>query len=924
MFLFRTFDYKKIGDKCMTSKKSIFKRVCSCLLAMSFIAAPVFAEETKSDNRALLQVEFLEALGVYDSDRTMMSETEDYLTRENLAVILGGFFGLEPTAPVGAENQTAFLDIEPDHWAAERIQAVADRKIMSGYSDGYFRPDNNATFEQAVKTLVVLAGHDINADFKGGWSAGYMNVANELGITDGVSLGLTDPIRKSQFTQMVVNLLDAEMLNAVFTASGEIHYEHTDKIFMNEVLDIYTQKGVMTANDQTSLLGKNTAEKGFVTIGGINLKADGLYTDYLGCDVKAFYKYDADDNEGTLLWIEEGKKNSILEIDGEYIINPNSNGYFEYEEGRNINKVRIADILSLSVIYNGKLRNFASYQDLAPKNGTVKLIDAQKDGIFETALVWNYYDYIVESVSMQENVINIVDQRGEIAVLEISLTDNYYLDITDGKKQINIESIPSGSIISVAADTFTQDKLDTVISDNKIDIVASSVKILCTGDDVVGTLNSYSNKSYTIDSKVYEFGPYFDAAAQNLIMGTGMIAYLNQFGKIICIELTDGWNYGFVKKVAYLDEEELYLIRIFTSDGDFVDYKVDKLKIDGELRKDAQIIEDLNETGKYYQEQTALTADNRADYHQMIKYFIKNKKLIEIDTLVMNATKEDSQENFRMSKSVATDVELASGNAKVVGDEMFIFPTTAKYFVIPQDMNANEDFVMHSISTARRNTYTRILFDGDDMNIIPLVVEYGKVETKVDCRNFNNYDMIFREKSYELNAEGDPTYFLKGVHLASGNDIEIELENESVYDIYLNDDLKSGDIVSWNQNYKGKATQILRVYNPELGFESGVISGLMKSYFTTGNNLFAGTVINRRDNYMLIRDIVTGKDHIPDIVLCSFSATGMVYVVETETGNIRQGTLAELKTETRYSQSGADNIFLRYEGYTPKRIVIYK
>ncbi len=917
----------------MTSKKSIFKRVCSCLLAMSFIAAPVFAEETKSDNRALLQVEFLEALGVYDSDRTMMSETEDYLTRENLAVILGGFFGLEPTAPVGAENKTAFLDIEPDHWAAERIQAVADRNIMSGYSDGYFRPTNNATFEQAVKTLVVLAGHDINADFKGGWSAGYMNVANELGITDGVSLGLTEPIRKRQFTQMVVNLLDAEMLKARFSTSGEIYYEHTDKIFMNEVLGIYTQKGVMTANDQTSLLGKNTAEKGFITIGGINIKADGSYADYLGCDVKAYYKYDANENEGNLLWIEEGKKNSVLEINGKAIINPNSDGYFEYEEGRNVNKVRIADILSLSVIYNGKLRNFASYQDLAPKNGTVKLIDAQKDGTFETALVWNYYDYLVESVSMQENVINIIDQRGEVAVLEISLTDNYYLDITDGENQIEIASIPSGSILSVAADSFTQDKLDTVMSGSKVDIVSSSVKMICTSNTVVGTLNSYSSKGYTIDSKVYEFGPYFDAAAVSVIMGTGMKAYLNQYGKIVCVDLTDGWNYGFVKKIAFLEEEDLYLIRIFTSDGDFVDYKVDKLKIDGETRKDSQILEDLNGSGKYYQEQTSFTAANRTDYHQMIKYFIKNKKLIEIDTLITNPSKEDSQKNFRMTKNIASDTEIGTGNAKVVGSgtdmEMFAFPTSAKYFIIPTDMNNTEGFAMHNISSARRNSYTRNLFDGDDMNIIPLVVEYGVNLTSVSARSSNNYDMIFQEISHELNAEGDPTYFLKGVHLATGNDIEIELENESVYDNYLEEAIEPepGDIVSWNQNYNGKASQIRRVYNPELGLETGVISDLMSTYFTTGNNIFAGTVENRRDDYLLINDSVTGKDNIPDQVLCTFASSdseAKIYVVETATGDIRKGSLSDIKTVKRYGKDGADKVFLRYRLTLPMRLVIYK
>ncbi len=914
----------------MTSKKSIFKRVCSCLLAMSFIAAPVFAEETKSDDRALLQVEFLEALGVYDSDSIMMTETQEYLTRENLAVILGGFFGIEPTAPVGANNETGFLDIEPDHWASERIQAVADRNIMTGYSDGYFRPQNNATYEQAVKTLVVLAGHDISADFNGGWSTGYLNVADELGITDGVSLGLAEPIRKGQFTQMLVNLLDAEMLKVRFSAMGEIYYEHTDRIFMNEVLGIYTQKGVMTANDQTSLLGKNPASKGFITIGGINIKADNQYSDFLGCDVKAYYKYDADENLGELLWIEEGKKNSVLEINGEKIINPNTNGYFEYEEGRNVNKVRIADILSLSVIYNGKLRNFASYQDLAPKNGTVKLIDAQSDGIFETALVWNYYDYYVDSVYQQGDKITIVDKRAEVAVLNISLTDNYTLDITNDGNKVELSTITSGSILSVATDSFTQDKIDTVkTAGAPINIESSSVKMICTKNSVVGTLKANSSKSYTIDGTVYEFSPYFDAEAEEVFMGVGLTAYLNYNGKIVCVDMNDGWNYGFIKKVAWLEEYETYLIRIFTSDGEFVDYQVEKLTIDGDVRKDDQIITDLNASGLYYQNQTNFSPANSANYHQMVRYFIKNKKLTQIDTLVLNSSKED-EENFRMTKDVATgtDATISTGNARVVGTganmEMFLFPTTAKYFVIPEDMNNTNDFVVRSISSERRNSNHRTLFDGDDMNIIPLVVEIGVVETRASVRSTEGNDMIFREKSYELNADGEPTYILKGVHLTTGNDIEVELENESVYAEYLNDDLELGDIVSWNVNIRGKASAILRAYSPELGLESTTASGLMSTYFTTGNNIFAGTVINKRDNFLKIRDSLTGKSQIPDIVLANFNASGIVIVVESDTDTIRKGTLAEINTEARYGQAGADKIYLRYHLTQPMRIVIYK
>ena len=57
---------------------------------------------------------------------------------------------------VHAENMINFSDIQ-NHWARENITELVNRNIVSGYSDGTFRPENNVTVAEFVK-MIVEAG----------------------------------------------------------------------------------------------------------------------------------------------------------------------------------------------------------------------------------------------------------------------------------------------------------------------------------------------------------------------------------------------------------------------------------------------------------------------------------------------------------------------------------------------------------------------------------------------------------------------------------------------------------------------------------------------------------------------------------------------------------------------------------------------
>ncbi len=56
-----------------------------------------------------------------------------------------------------------FLDVPPDHWAAEEIWACAEADIIAGYPDGYYRPNAVVTRDQ-MAVFIARAIHSSSAE----------------------------------------------------------------------------------------------------------------------------------------------------------------------------------------------------------------------------------------------------------------------------------------------------------------------------------------------------------------------------------------------------------------------------------------------------------------------------------------------------------------------------------------------------------------------------------------------------------------------------------------------------------------------------------------------------------------------------------------------------------------------------------------
>ena len=69
-----------------------------------------------------------------------------------------------------------FSDIDSSNWAYETIAKAISLGFITGYEDGTFRPNDNVTYEQAVTMIFNLLGYKSVAELYGGYPHAYISL----------------------------------------------------------------------------------------------------------------------------------------------------------------------------------------------------------------------------------------------------------------------------------------------------------------------------------------------------------------------------------------------------------------------------------------------------------------------------------------------------------------------------------------------------------------------------------------------------------------------------------------------------------------------------------------------------------------------------------------------------------------------------
>ncbi|NLA85794.1 MAG: S-layer homology domain-containing protein, partial [Clostridiales bacterium] len=175
-------------------------------LASNALAAPVSFPDVRDEGLAR-EVAVLQMLGAVGGDGNGNFVPNGTLTRAafcKMAVITMGRGGEEALY----KNRTIFRDVRAGHWARGyiNIAVTGENRIMAG-SGGYFMPDTDISFAEAVTILVRMLGYT-DADAGMLWPDGYMALAHDTGLTAGMAVSSwTAPISRAQAAHLFFNLL---------------------------------------------------------------------------------------------------------------------------------------------------------------------------------------------------------------------------------------------------------------------------------------------------------------------------------------------------------------------------------------------------------------------------------------------------------------------------------------------------------------------------------------------------------------------------------------------------------------------------------------------------------------------------------------------------------------------------------------------
>lgn len=367
-------------------KKIISLIMCISILVTSFITA--------SANNS--SVNLLQNLNIMNGYADGSFRLENTVTRaEFTKMIISASKYKNFVAP--SVSVSTFVDVTHKYWAAPYILVAFENRIISGYLDATFKPNQTIKYEEAITVIIKLLGYT-EEDYGNSWPYGQMNLAEDIGLTKGVECSLGQNLTRKDISSLIANMLIVK--NKSNTFYGEtLGYKITTKANVISVDDmlIYTNTGSFKCKNQidssfagttgTLVLNQDDEVLGYITeqeisktdvivgvvseVGAKEFTNNGkttkeYYAKIVSCDgASVDYKTKTPYNN---------LKNSVVSVsfdEGYAKLNRVSNkidfsGYFNYEEKMFNNKLISSDIKILD-IYSTSSNDPNLYASITPQ-----------------------------------------------------------------------------------------------------------------------------------------------------------------------------------------------------------------------------------------------------------------------------------------------------------------------------------------------------------------------------------------------------------------------------------------------------------------------------------------------------------------------------------------------------------------------------
>lgn len=856
----------------------------------------------------------------YNEGEAVLFKPEQVVTRAEMAAFIVRQLGLSTTA----KAETKFSDVPKDFWGSGSINIANSKNIIVGYGDGTFGPDDQVSFEAAVKMIVCALGYEVDAKDNGGWPAGYIAIADKLDILDGVEDKLADTTAgcdRGTVALLLYNALDTQIQDVTYY-NGEVLSKVESGKSMAYEMGYYKFADVMVnATDKAVVAGK-LQDAGYALIDNDEMKVGKCDLDaYLGQKVTLYASYNKKDEEYTIVAVVgTSRKSDIVTLDAADIYGMNGTSllyYIDKETSSKTSDYQLADlamnvmdpVYGITMVYNNDTvapedQDYSLITDA--NNGTITLIDAEKDGVFEKVIIESYENYQVVEVDVEENMLyleNAVDTT-EVELDNSRETNRPKFSIKSAAgAELTLADLAEDDVLSIYSDVYPGEAKDYVKD-------AESLKIVVSNETIEGAVTSIGNKKVYIDGEAYE---------------TDGVLAVNSFA----IEDEGTFFLDFNGDIAFADTAAVLDNFEFVYDGIVDGRQITLYTMNAEGKK---VSYDMASTVRVNGESFNMgVAERRNALAAALK--VDGANGLTDEYIVSLKTNENNQITRITMLSGTTERGYLTHSDKLIGSYSLSADTVV--FTLPAGADFDEDDLkaIKYTGLANNTSYNFKVCDVDKNGVATCMIVYtttGKVDfesniaviqsvstTKVDDEVVLSLTMIQEGKVVTKNTDSDDIFFINDAYETMYGD-----SAAIAYGAY------PGQIIMYSES-AGAIANVDRVY-PRPCLAADYVDGYyMVDEFQTWDNtlrrndyarlfLGAGFVTEKNNNTKLIT-IDSAIDEVDASFVANYGAARVVIVdtnMTNEEAAVKVGTASEIKV-------GDYVVVRKYKG-SVRDIVVYK
>ena len=278
----------------------------------------------------------------------------------------------------------------------------------------------------------------------GGYPAGYLACANDIGLSKGVVLSYTEPLKWGELVKLLSNALDIPLVDLIAVGENEKYQINPDVTLLTKYMKMQRAKGVVTANDLAGIQGNDAAPEGKISIDGIFYTPRSLKDrNLLGLQVSYIYKLDDDLEAHQIVSIVERNTKKMTVESSQYSRLVGNTVYFYRDDASS--EQRVTFDVTADIIYNGERAVYSQELFDKVKTGTYEFISTTNSS-YDLVIIRDYRVMTVGQIDRNNKILT--DERDTGIKISLDDSEKTVLVYDANGKEVNFSFISTYDVLT--------------------------------------------------------------------------------------------------------------------------------------------------------------------------------------------------------------------------------------------------------------------------------------------------------------------------------------------------------------------------------------------------------------------------------------------------------------------------------------------